>query len=218
MSIQHLTPFQVDPNRVNKDEIKTLVNKIKSNTKVSEIQQLFDSNISLCAFFLKTGYIKYNEIYFLSTSLIDDEYYRPDYICCCYHPREGVSWYAIICAGSQDRTWEDDLSLTNVGKVSFDRLNYCVSNLGKSLLSNKIIDQVIQEHVYGLLIIGQDREFFRNHAKQKLKREINQNTALRLRTYGSFLRHLARQKKDDFFGISFDSLANIFRRKFDIGG
>jgi hypothetical protein len=206
MNLKHLKPFQVDPNRVDKDEIKNLVNKIKSNTKVSEIQELFDTNISLCAFFLKTGYIEYSEIYFMSTSLIDDDLNRPDYICCCSHPKEGVSWYAIICAGSKDLMWEDDLELTSAGATSMDRLNYCVRNLGKSLLSNKMVDRIVQEKIYGLLIIGQDREFSKNPEKQKLKRDINQKTSLRVRTYSSFIRHFARANKHQWL----DSL-NIFR-------
>jgi hypothetical protein len=198
MLLQQLKPFQVDPNRVNKEEINTLAAKIKSSTKVSEIQQLFDRNISLCAFFLKIGYIKYHEIYFLSTSLIEDEFYRPDYLCCCYHHKQGVSWYAIICAGAQDITWNDDLTLTNVGKTSFDRLNYTVSHLDKILLKNKLVDEIVQDRIYGLLIIGQDKEFFRNPRKQERKRDLNENTPLKIRTYGSFVRHLDRKNKQSW--------------------
>jgi hypothetical protein len=67
MLLERLKPFQVDPNRVDRLEIVTLVNKISNSSKVSEVQQLFDSNISLCAYFFKNGYIDYQKIYFLST-------------------------------------------------------------------------------------------------------------------------------------------------------
>ena len=39
MLLQHLQPFQVDPDRVNQQEIAKLVNKISTTSKVSEIQE-----------------------------------------------------------------------------------------------------------------------------------------------------------------------------------
>ena len=195
MNLSHLRPFQVDPTRVDRQEIAKLVNKISIASRVSEIQELFDSNISLCAYLLKNGYIDYEEIYFLSTSLILDEVNRPDYICACYHPDTGVSWYAIVCGGPQDSTWNDEFGLTKVGKKSFDLLNYCVSNLGEVLVRNKLIRSVDPDTVYGLMIIGQDKEFTRNKEKQSRKRDMNENSAIQLRTYGAFLRRYRRQKR-----------------------
>jgi hypothetical protein len=195
MSLKHLQPFQVDPDRVNQQEIANLVNKVSINSKVSEIQGIFDRNISLCAYLLRHAYIDYQDIYFLSTSLIPIEDNRPDYICGCYHAKKGVSWYAIICAGPQEQTWDDDLQLTTVAKLSFDRLNYCTSNLERILLSNKIVDEVDPDRIHGLLIIGQDREFFQNPKKQDRKRDINQNSPVKLRTYGAFLRKFGKKNK-----------------------
>ena len=211
MPLEHLRPFQVDPNRVDRQEIAKLVNKISISSRVSEIQELFDSNISLCAYLLKNGYIEYEEIYFLSTSLIPDEVNRPDYICACYHRLTGVSWYAIICAGPQESTWNNDFGLTTVGKKSFDLLNYCVSNLGEILIRNRLIRSVDPESVYGLIIIGQDREFFRNKEKQARKRDVNQNSAVQLRTYGAFLRRYRRQKR--FAGLTklIKNFTKVFR-------
>ena len=214
MSLKNLKPFQVDPNRVNKQEIKELVDKISNNSKVSEIQEIFDSNVSLCAYFLKTGYIDYQEIYFLSTSLIVDGDHRPDYICGCYHPQTGVSWYAIICAGPQEQPWSNDLRLTTVGKKSFDRLHYCIDNLGDILISNGLVESVNLERLYGLMVIGQDRDFFRNREKQARKREINQNSSIQLRTYGAFLRRFQRQKQLGWLDNLIKNFLNLFQRKF----
>jgi hypothetical protein len=213
MSLKHLKPFQVDPNRVNKQEVKELVDKISNNSKVSEIQEIFDANISLCAYFLKNGYIDYQDIYFLSTSLIVDNNDRPDYICGCYHTKTGVSWYAIICAGPQEQPWGNDLTLTTVGKKSFDRLNYCLNNLGDILISNGLIDAVDSKRLYGIMIVGQDRDFFRNPEKQALKREINQNSSIQLRTYGAFLRRFKRQNKLGWLENLIQNFLNLFQRK-----
>gem|GEM_PF-4976323 len=38
MLLQHLQPFQVDPRRVDRHEIATLVSRVSINSKVSEIQ------------------------------------------------------------------------------------------------------------------------------------------------------------------------------------
>ncbi len=214
MSLKNLKPFQVNPDRVNKQEIKELANKIGNSSKVSEIQEIFDANISLCAHFLRTGYIDYHEIYFLSTSLIINGEDRPDYICGCYHKTTGVSWYAIICAGPNEQTWNNDLSLTNVGKNSFDRLNYCVDHLREILVSNGLIESINIKHLYGLLIIGQDRDFFRNPEKQALKREINQKSSIQLRTYGAFLRRFKRQSKLGWLDNLIQNFLNLFQRKF----
>ncbi len=211
MSLQHLQPFQVDPDCVSQQEIASLANKVSINSKVSEIQGLFDQNISLCAYFLKQAYIDYQDIYFLSTSLIPIEDNRPDYICGCYHETKGVSWYAIICAGPQEQTWDDQLQLTTVAKLSFDRLNYCTSNLEKILIRNKIVDQVNPDHIHGLLIIGQDREFFQNPKKQDRKRDINQNSSVKLRTYGAFLRKFDKKKTRSWLTIKLGHLLD--RRK-----
>ncbi len=213
MSLKHLKPFQVDPNRIDKQEIKELVDKISNNSKVSEIQEIFDSNVSLCAYFLKTGYIDYHEIYFLSTSLIIDGDNRPDYICGCYHAQTGVSWYAIICAGPQEQPWGNDLLLTTVGKKTFDRLNYCLDNLSEILISNGLIQSVDPERLYGLMIIGQDRDFFRNREKQARKREVNQKSSIQLRTYGAFLRRFNRQKKLGWLDNLIQNFLNLFQRK-----
>lgn len=208
MSLKNLQPFQVDPDRVSQQEIANLVDKISINSKVSEIQGLFDLNISLCAYFLKHAYIDYHKIYFLSTSLILGENNRPDYICACYDPQKGISWYAIICAGSQEKTWDDDLQLTTVAKRSFDRLNYCTSNLKRLLISNKLVDRVNPEQIHGLLIIGQDQEFFQNPRKQDRKREINQKSSVKLRTYGAFLRKIDKQKNQSWLITKLSNFLN----------
>jgi hypothetical protein len=198
MSLKNLQPFQVDPDRVDRQEIANLVNKVSINSKVSEIQGLFDRNISLCAYLLKQAYIDYHKIYFLSTSLILSEENRPDYICGCYHPKKGISWYAIICAGPQEQTWDNNLQLTPVAKISFDRLNYCTDNLERILIANKLVEEVNRDRVHGLLIIGQDREFFENPKKQDRKRNINQKSSVKLRTYGAFLRKFDKQKNQSW--------------------
>ena len=208
MFLKNLQPFQVDPERVSQQEIDNLVNKISINSKVSEIQRVFDLNISLCAYLLKHAYIDYHKIYFLSTSLILSENNRPDYICGCYDPNKGVSWYAIIFAGPQEQTWDEDLHLTTVAKLSFDRLNYCTSNLERILLSNKLVDKVNPDRVHGLLIIGQDQEFFQNPKKQDRKREINQKSSVKLRTYGAFLRKFDRQKNQSWLISKLGNLLN----------
>lgn len=194
MSLEQLQPFQVDPDRVSPQEIARLVDKISIDSKVGEIHGLFDRNVSLCAHLLKHAYIDYQKIYFLSTSLILNEDSRPDYICGCYHPKKKMSWYVIICAGSQDQTWDDDLQLTAVAKLSFDKLNYCIRNLPRILVSNQLVDEVTPDCVQGLLIIGQDREFFSNRRKQEYKRDMNQNSQIKVRTYGAFLRKFSNQK------------------------
>lgn len=212
MSLEHLKPFQVDPTRISKQEIQRLIEKISNNSKVSEIQEIFDSNISLCAHFLKTGYIEYHDIYFLSTSLIADSADRPDYICGCYHKKTGMSWYAIICAGPKEQTWDNNLALTTVGKKSFDRLNYCLDHLGDILVSNRLVKSVSPDQIYGLLVIGQDRDFFTNREKQARKREINQNSSIQLRTYGAFLRRSERQNKLGRLDNLIESFLNLFHR------
>ncbi|WP_310421878.1 hypothetical protein [Chamaesiphon sp. VAR_48_metabat_135_sub] len=209
MSLKNLQPFQVDPDRVDRQEIANLVNKVSINSKVSEIQGLFDRNISLCAYLLKQAYIDYHKIYFLSTSLILSEEHRPDYICACYHPKKGLSWYAIICAGPQEQTWDDDLQLTPGAKLAFDRLNYCTSNLERILLSNKLLEEVNQGRIHGLLIIGQDTEFFQNPNKQTRKRNINQNSPVKLRTYGAFLRRFENKKQHSWL---INKLSNFLNR------
>lgn len=195
MSLQYLKPFQVDPDRVSHQEIARLVDKISISIKVGEIHGIFDRNISVCAHLLKHAYIDYHKIYFLSTSLILNQENRPDYICGCYHPHKGMNWYAIICAGPQEQTWDDDLNLTKVAKLSFDRLNYCVSNLPRILVSNQLATEIDPDRMHGLFIIGQDREFFSNRKKQDRKRDMNQNSAIKLRTYGAFLRKFDNQKR-----------------------
>ncbi len=195
MLLERLKPFQVDPNRVDRLEIVKLVNKISSSSKVSEVQQLFDSNISLCAYFFKNGYIDYQKIYFLSTGIIADEENRPDYICGCYHKRYGMAWYVIVCAGPQDRTWNDDMEVTPVAKRAFDRLNYCTRNLDTILIDNGMADKVKSKSIKGLLIVGQDQEFLKNSLKQERKREINQTSSIKIRTYGAFLRSYKRSNQ-----------------------
>jgi hypothetical protein len=212
ISLKNLKPFQVDPERVDRQEIAKLVDKISINSKVSEIQGIFDQNISLCAHLLKHGYIDYHKIYFLSTSLFLSEANRPDYLCACYHAKKGVSWYAIICAGSQEQTWDDDLQLTPVAKKAFDKLNFCTSNLEKSLLNNKLVEEVDSDRIHGLLIIGQDREFFRNRKKQERKRDINQTSSIKLRTYGAFLRKFDRAQPKNWLKTSVNNLLDRFRK------
>lgn len=212
ISLKNLTPFQVDPARVDRQEIAKLVDTVSKNNKVSEIQSLFDQNISLCAYFLKHGYINYHKIYFLSTSLFLSEANRPDYICACYHPKTGVSWYAIICAGSQEQTWDDDLQMTPSAKKAFDKLNFCTSNLERIVLSNKLVDDVDSQRIQGLLIIGQDREFFRNRKKQERKRDINQTSSVKLRTYGAFLRKAARSQDKNWLKRAVGNLLDRFRK------
>ena len=212
MSLKHLQPFQVDPERVTRQEIATLVNKISSNSKISEIKGLFDQNISLCAYLLKQGYIDCDEIYFLSPNLILSDINRPDYICGCYHQRKGVSWHVIICAGPQEQTWNDDLQLTTVAKRSFERLNFCTSNLERILTSNQLIDKVDADRIHGLLIIGQDREFLDNPKKQLRKSDINRNSSVKLRTYGGFLRKFDKQKKIDWLTTPITDLLTRFKK------
>ena len=198
MSLEHLQTFQVDPARVSNQEIARLVDKISIDSKVGEIHGIFDRNISVCAHLLKHAYIDYHKIYFLSTSLILNQENRPDYICGCYHPQKGIAWYAIVCAGPQEQTWDDDLQLTTVAKLSFDRLNYCTSNLPRILMSNQLVEAVDPTTVHGLLIIGQDREFFSNRKKQDRKRDLNQNSQIKLRTYGAFLRKFGSNRHQNW--------------------
>jgi hypothetical protein len=195
MSLERLQPFQVDPDRVSNQEIARLVDKISINSKVGEIHGIFDRNVSLCAHMLKHAYIDYHQIYFLSTSLIINGEYRPDYICGCYHRTKGIHWYVIICAGPQEQTWDDNMQLTPVAKTSFDCLNYCTSNLARILIANKLTEEVDPESIHGLFIIGQDREFFSNRKKQERKRDLNHNSSIKIRTYGAFLRKFHGQKQ-----------------------
>jgi hypothetical protein len=196
MFLERLQPFQVDPDRVSNQEIARLVDKISIKSKVGEIHGIFDQNISLCAHMLKHAYIDYHKIYFLSTSLIVNDNYRPDYICGCYHRTKGLHWYVIICAGPQEQTWDDNLQLTPVAKKSFDLLNYGTSNLARILIANKLAEEVDPESIHGLFIIGQDREFFSNRKKQERKRDLNHNSVTKLRTYGAFLRKFHSQKQN----------------------
>ncbi|WP_373542794.1 hypothetical protein [Chamaesiphon sp.] len=212
MSLEHLHPFQVDPERVTRQEIATLATKISSNSRVNEIHGLLNQNISLCAYLLKQGYIDYHEIYFLSTNLILSDINRPDYICGCYHEKTGISWYAIVCAGAQEQTWNDDLQLTTVAKKSLERLNFCTDNLARVLTSNQLIDNVDADRIHGLLIIGQDREFFDNPKKQIRKRDINRNSSVKLRTYGGFLRKFDKQKKIDWLTTPIADLLTRFKK------
>jgi hypothetical protein len=200
MLLERLRAFQVDPNRVDRVEIIKLINKINSSAKASEVQGLFDLNISLCAYFFKNGYIDYQKIFFLSTGIIADEANRPDYICGCYHKRYGMAWYAIICAGAQERTWDENLRLTPVAKRAFDRLNYWCNNAENIILNNGYAEKVKPKNIKGLLIIGQDKEFLKNATKQARKREINQNSSIKLRTYGAFNRTYQRGSRGWFLG------------------
>ena len=195
MSLEHLQPFQVDPDRVTRQEIATLVTKISSNSRSSEIQGLLNQNISLCAYLLKQGYIDYQEIYFLSTDLILSDINRPDYICGCYHEKTGISWYAIVCAGPQEQTWNSDLQLTTVAKKSFERLNFCTDNLARVLVSNQLIDKVDANCIHGLLIIGQDQEFFDNPKKQLRKRDINRTSSVKATHLWQLFTETSRSKK-----------------------
>ncbi len=210
MPLQHLQPFQVDPNRIDRQEIANLVKKVSTNSKVSEIRGLFDRNISLCAYLLNT-YIDYDQIYFLSTNLIINSDNRPDYLCGCYHKRKGVRWYAIVFAGTQEQTWDDGLQLTSTAKNAFDRLNYCTSNLAKILVENQLIEEVNSDQIHGLVIIGQDKEFFRNRKKQERKRDINQNSAIDLRTYGAFLRSFNKGQPDSWLPTPVLALFDRFK-------
>lgn len=191
MSLQHLQPFQVDPNRVERQEIDKLVATISSNSSYGEIQGILNRNISLCAY-LFNAYIDYDEIYILSNNIIANEDNRPDYICGCFNYSKGVSWHIIVCAGSGEQTWDDGLQLTPTAKLAFDKLHYCTNNLARILVDNHLIEEVDPDTINGLLIIGQDREFFRNRTKQERKRDINKNSSVKLRTYGAFLRKFNR--------------------------
>jgi hypothetical protein len=211
MSLQHLQTFQVDPQRIDRPEITKLVNKVSNANKVSEIHGLFDRNISLCANLLK-AYINYDEIYFLSTSLIANLDNRPDYLCGCYHALKGIKWYAIVFASPQEQTWDENLHLTPVAKNAFDRLNYCTSNLQKILVENQLIEEVSIDQINGLLIIGQDKEFFRNPQKQERKRDINKNSASDLRTYGAFLRSFNKGKQDSWLRTPVMAIFDRFKK------
>ena len=210
MSLDRLQPFQVDPNRIDRKEIANLVNKVSINSKVSEIQGLLDLNISLCAYLLNS-YINYDDIYFLSTNLIPNPDNRPDYLCGCYHQKKGVSWYAIVCAGPQEQTWDEDLQLTPSAKYAFDRLNYCTSNLASILTSNQLIEAVDLDQIHGLLIIGQDQEFIQHRQKQERKRDINKNSPIKLRTYGAFLRNFKKEKSNSWYNMPVNDLLARFR-------
>jgi hypothetical protein len=210
MSLQHLQPFQVDPNRIDRQEIAKLVNKVSNNSKSSEIKGLFDLNISLCAYFLNT-YIKYDEIYLLSTNLISNLDNRPDYICGCYHERKGISWYAVVFAGSQEQTWDEEMQLTSTAKSAFDRLNYCTSNLERILVDNHLAEKVDPTRIHGLIIIGQDKDFFDNRKKQERKRDINKNSPIKLRTYGAFLRNFQKEKSTSWLNMPVNDLLARFK-------
>ncbi len=214
MSLTHLQPFQVDPSRVDRQEISTLVSRVSINSRVSEIQGTLDRNISLCAYLLN-AYIDYHEIYFLSTNLILNENNRPDYICGCYHETKGVSWYAIVLAGPQEQTWDDELQLTTAAKISFDRLNYCTSNLDRILVRNQLAEEVNSDTIHGLLIIGQDREFFHNPHKQGRKRDLNHKSSIKLRTYGAFLRKCDRERNKNWLNMPVRDLVDRLRTKID---
>ncbi len=214
MLLQHLQPFQVDPRRVDRHEIATLVSRVSINSKVSEIHNTLDLNISLCAYLLKS-YLDYHEIYFISTNIIVNEGNRPDYICGCYHETKGISWYAIVLAGPQAQTWDDNLQLTTAAKVSFDRLNYCTSNLAKILVTNQLSEVVDPDTVHGLLIIGQDREFFHNPQKQNRKRDLNHKSQIKLRTYGAFLRKFDRERNKNWLNMPVSDLVDRLRTKID---
>lgn len=207
-----LKPFQVDAARVTRQEIVTLADKIRNSSRVSEIQQAFDRNISLCAYLLKQGYIDYHKIYFLSTSLVLSDMYRPDYLCACYHAKKGVHWYAIVCAGPQEETWNDNMQLTNTAKVGFDKLNFCTSNLEKILVSNALAESIPAENIHGLLIIGRDDDFFNNRQKQIRKRDINKNSSVKLRTYGAFLRRYDAQKNTNVLVASIERALGRFKK------
>jgi hypothetical protein len=211
MSLQHLQPFQVDPNRIDRQEIANLVSKISTNSKVSEIQGIFDRNISLCAYLLN-AYIEYDKIYFLSTNLILESENRPDYLCGCYRQTHGISWYAITFAGSQEQTWNDELQLTLTAKQAFDRLNYCTSNLANILVANHLVEIVDADRIHGLLIIGQDKEFFGNRKKQERKRDINQNSPIKLRSYGAFLRKFNKEDRQNWLNTPVNNLLDRFRK------
>ncbi|WP_310482001.1 hypothetical protein [Chamaesiphon sp. VAR_48_metabat_403] len=211
MSLQHLQPFQVDPNRVEQQEIAKLVATISSNSKISEIQSLLHRNISLCAY-LFNAYIDYDEIYFLSNNIITNEDNRPDYICGCFNYRKGISWHVIICSGSLEQTWDDELQLTPVAKLAFDKLHYCTNNLAQILVENHLIDEVDPDTINGLLIIGQDREFFSNRKKQERKRDINQNSLVKLRTYGAFLRKFNKHNKQSWLNMPVTDLLAKLRK------
>ena len=211
ISLTKLRPFQVDPERVDRQEIAQLVETINTKSKVSDIQGVFDRNISLCAYFLKQGYIDYQQIYFLSTSLFLSDANRPDYICACYHPQKGMSWYVIICSGPQEQTWNDDLQLTTVAKKAFEKLNFCIDNLEQIVLNNKLIESLDRSKIYGLLIIGQDREFLSSSKKQARKRDINQNSSIRLRTYGAFLRKINRSPERNWLMQAVHNLLDRFK-------
>jgi hypothetical protein len=211
MTLQHLQPFQVDPNRIDRQEIANLVNKVSNNSKVSEIQGLFDQNISLCAYFLNT-YIDYDEIYFLSTNIIPNPDHRPDYLCGCDRGHKGVRWYAIVFAEPHEQTWDEEMQLTSAAKNAFDKLNYCTSNLPRILVENQLIEEVSPNQIRGLVIIGQDKEFFRNRKKQERKRDINKNTSIDLRTYGAFIRSFNKGKQDSWLQTPVAALFDRFKK------
>ncbi len=212
ISFQYLKPFQVDPDRVTRPEIAKLAEKVRTTSRVSEIQGIFDQNISLCAYLFKQGYINYHKIYFLSTSLILSDANRPDYLCACYHAKRGVTWHAIICAGSQEQTWNDNLELTTTAKQAFDRLNFCTSNLERILVANQLADSVPANRIHGLLIIGQDSEFTKNRQKQQRKRDINEKSSVKLRTYGAFLRRFDKQNNTNWLTAPIEKVMERFRK------
>ena len=124
-----------------------------------------------------------------------------------------MTWYAIICAGTQDLTWNEDLELSPVAKRSFNKLNYCTQNLAAILSNNRLAEDVTPDSIHGLLIIGQDREFLKNPLKQARKREINQYSPIKLRTYSAFIRSYKRKNQGWVLGTIDRTIALFIKSK-----
>jgi hypothetical protein len=208
-SLDLLKSFQVEPRYADREDIDKLKNKIKSSTRASELNYLFENNISLLAYFLRIGYIKYEEIYFLSTDILEDEEKRPDYICCAVDRKSRVSWYAIDLASPADLSWDDTLQPTPTAKKLLDGLRYSCQNLERSILKSQLVPEVDPDRIYGLLIIGTDREFTQSSKKQDRKRKLNQSSTVRLRTYSSFTRHLERRSQRNWLTQPLKQVRNL---------
>jgi hypothetical protein len=211
MTLDRLKPFQVEPECVDKQDIQSLTAKIKGNASSIDLHEIFEYNISLLAHFLKLGYIEYDEIYFLATGMLDEDN-RPDYLCCTYTRKKGLSWYAISIAGSDDQVWESNLQFTPTAKRTLAGLKSACEQLPRSLANSLLFDTVDPDRIYGLLVMGNEQEFIRDRHKQDRKRKLNQTTNFRLRTYSSFLRHQERDRRQQWLNDPLDAMKSLLNK------
>jgi hypothetical protein len=214
MTIDRLKPFQVDTLNLNQADVKNLTTKLEGNISGLELHELFEYNIALFAYFLKRGYIEYDEIFFLSAGIIEDEDNRPSYLCCVPHRKQGLIFYAINIAGSDENVWESNLQFNPSAKRMLEGLNYAIKNLPQALVNTRLFDrtEIKPENIYGLLIMGSEKEFVRDRNKQDRKRKLNQTGNLRLRTYSSFLRHQKRENRQQWLENPIDAMLSLLNK------